>query len=151
MAAPRKKSYDNVAGDELDIGVPVTTNQPTNLIQDDSSANSDSQAESRGLFQILHGHAKQSYKDTKKSTVDLAKEIQVECFEELEIYESMKFLKENWAKWIFIPYLPAFHRPGWLLRYVVGPHNVELFMSFFSDFVAGVTVALTLIPQVTCR
>ena len=39
------------------------------------------------------------------------------------------------------------NRPGWLLRYIVGPHTPELFESFTSDVWAGITVALTLIPQ----
>eukprot|EP01034_Spumella_vulgaris_P036761 gene36761-45352_t len=34
-----------------------------------------------------------------------------------------------------------------MLRYFVGPFNVEWAESFFSDFWAGITVALTLIPQ----
>lgn len=89
----------------------------------------------------------ENYKDAKKNSVDLAKEIHVECFEQWEVYESIQFIKENWYKFIFIPYLPAFHHPGWLLRYAVGPYTGELFLMFFQDFIAGITVALTLIPQ----
>jgi len=44
-------------------------------------------------------------------------------------------------------YLPAFHNPGWFLRYVIGPHTPELLEQFFNDVTAGITVALTLIPQ----
>ena len=50
--------------------------------------------------------------------------------------------------WFHIPYFPAFHRPGWLLRYLVGPFNKKLLNSLVADFCAGLTVALTLIPQV---
>ena len=50
--------------------------------------------------------------------------------------------------WFHIPYFPAFHRPGWLLRYLVGPFNKQLLNSVVADFCAGLTVALTLIPQV---
>ena len=71
-----------------------------------------------------------------------------ECFETLEVYESIDFIRANWNKLLFIPYLPAFHKPGWLLRYVVGPYTWELFIMFANDFCAGITVALTLIPQV---
>ena len=67
------------------------------------------------------------------------------------------------------PYLPAFHSPGWMLKYILGksdketkividiskfifpsqgPHTPDLFESFFSDVTAGITVALTLVPQV---
>lgn len=49
--------------------------------------------------------------------------------------------------WFHIPYFPAFHRPGWLLRYLVGPFNKQLLNSLVADFCAGLTVALTLIPQ----
>jgi len=55
------------------------------------------------------------------------------------------YFKDNW---FHIPYFPAFHRPGWLLKYAVGPYNDKWAESLFSDFWAGVTVALTLIPQV---
>ena len=48
---------------------------------------------------------------------------------------------------IHIPHLPAFWRPGWLARYIMGPHNLDLLDSFISDLWAGVVVAMTLIPQ----
>jgi MFS superfamily sulfate permease-like transporter len=49
--------------------------------------------------------------------------------------------------WIHIPYFPSFHRPGWLLRYLVGPYDHHWATGIFSDFGAGLTVALTLVPQ----
>ena len=49
------------------------------------------------------------------------------------------------------PYFPAFHNPGWLLRYIVGPHDSKFVESVLSDIGAGITVALTLIPQVICK
>jgi len=94
------------------------------------------------------GTFKSSVKNTKRNTKEFAQEIKAECFEVFEVYESINFIRENWYKFIFVPYLPAFHRPGWLLRYVVGPHTWDLFFTLFSDFWAGITVALTLIPQV---
>jgi hypothetical protein len=45
------------------------------------------------------------------------------------------------------PYFPAFHRPGWLLRYIVGPFDDNYWESFINDIAAGITVAMTLIPQ----
>ena len=50
-------------------------------------------------------------------------------------------------RYIHIPHLPAFWRPGWLARYIMGPHNADLLDSFISDLWAGVVVAMTLIPQ----
>lgn len=81
-------------------------------------------------------------------TVDLAKDVQTECFSPSGGTDALAFLKANFVNFIHIPYFPAFHRPGWMLRYIVGPHTVELMSNLFSDFWAGVTVALTLIPQV---
>lgn len=64
-----------------------------------------------------------------------------------EIYECIDYFRENWKNFFHIPYFPAFHKPGWLLRYIVGPHTPELLFMIFSDVIAGITVALTLIPQ----
>ena len=40
-----------------------------------------------------------------------------------------------------------FLRPGWLVRYAVGPFEAEWFDTLIADVTAGITVALTLIPQ----
>jgi hypothetical protein len=50
--------------------------------------------------------------------------------------------------WLHVPYFPAFHRPGWLFRYLIGPFDQEWGEWILSDIVAGITIALTLIPQV---
>jgi hypothetical protein len=47
----------------------------------------------------------------------------------------------------YVPHLPAFHRPGWLVKIAVGPYDVEWMDAFFADITAGLTVAMTLIPQ----
>lgn len=94
------------------------------------------------------GSAKEGYTSLKQDTHHLANEIQVECFQLFEVYEVIDFIRENWYKAVYVPYLPAFHHPGWLLRYCVGPYTTELIESFFADIIAGITVALTLIPQV---
>ena len=49
---------------------------------------------------------------------------------------------------IYIPYVPALHSPGWLLRYIVGPFNQNWAERLVGDTVAGLTVAFLLIPQV---
>jgi hypothetical protein len=86
----------------------------------------------------------------KSDAVKLGEEIRTECFSTSEVQESLQWFRDNYKNFIFVPYFPAFHSPGWLLRYVVGPHNRKLLEQFFYDFWAGVTVALTLIPQVKC-
>ena len=51
------------------------------------------------------------------------------------------------VQWFHLPYLPLCHRPGWLMRYLVGPYDQELLNMLLADFVAGLTVALTYVPQ----
>jgi len=83
----------------------------------------------------------------------LAKEIYTECLPPVSILSTEGLLKRVHKvvfTFIHVPYFPALHRPGWLLRYLVGPHNEELLEMFVSDFIAGLTVGLTLIPQGTC-
>jgi len=58
-----------------------------------------------------------------------------------------KLIAEGLLSWIHLPYFPAFHRPGWLFRYLIGPYDKELAQMFISDLVAGLTVAMTLVPQ----
>lgn len=88
-------------------------------------------------------------KSVVEDTVYLAKDIQTECFNPAGANIAVNFVKANFWNFVHIPYFPAFHRPGWMLRYITGPHTVELMSNLFVDFWAGVTVALTLIPQVS--
>mmetsp|Transcript_10919 Transcript_10919/g.15023 ORF Transcript_10919/g.15023 Transcript_10919/m.15023 type:complete len:416 (+) Transcript_10919:40-1287(+) len=60
---------------------------------------------------------------------------------------AVSFFRENWRNFIHVPFLPCLSKPGWLLRYIFGPYNFALFESLYSDFFAGITVAMTLIPQ----
>jgi hypothetical protein len=53
------------------------------------------------------------------------------------------------TKYIHIPYFPAFHQPGWMLRYIIGPFDEEWVETLIADTQAGFTVLMTLIPQVT--
>lgn len=64
------------------------------------------------------------------------------------VAETTAYLKATAISFIHIPYLPSFHSPGWLLRYIVGPYNGAWLESFISDFGAGLIVGLLLIPQV---
>ena len=78
-------------------------------------------------------------------------EIKTECTPPLEKIPKIKTATDVWkifTTFIYIPYLPAFTRPGWMKNYIIGPHNFELFEMFYSDIWAGVVVALTLLPQV---
>jgi hypothetical protein len=142
------KPYElvNKPDEEGDIEI-----QQSPMTFEEEESNSSQLSHRKGFIKMATGTIQESYTDYKKSTADLAKEIQVECFEQLEVYESLQFLKDNWSKFIFIPYLPAFHRPGWMVRYVVGPHTPQLMMNLMYDCIAGITVALTLIPQVSFR
>ena len=59
-----------------------------------------------------------------------------------------KYYYQLARSWIHIPYFPSLHRPGWLLRYILGPYNLEWVETILGDLGAGITVALTLVPQV---
>lgn len=97
------------------------------------------------------GNCSKFTRDLKVGLQETLDEIQTECLPQSTSHELKDkasslaiYLKENW---IHIPYFPAFHRPGWLLKYAVGPYDANWAESVFADFWAGVTVALTLIPQ----
>mmetsp|Transcript_1564 Transcript_1564/g.3670 ORF Transcript_1564/g.3670 Transcript_1564/m.3670 type:complete len:735 (+) Transcript_1564:211-2415(+) len=46
-----------------------------------------------------------------------------------------------------IPFLPLLNHPGWLKKYIVGPHDAAFYNNLSADFFSGFTVAITLIPQ----
>ena len=54
---------------------------------------------------------------------------------------------KKFASWLYLPHFPAFHRPGWLVRHIVGPYDQKWIEALQADIGAGVTVAMTLIPQ----
>ncbi len=99
------------------------------------------------LFVDGYNEVKNTVVKTKNETVSLVGDIHKECFT-FDAAKGQSYVQDNYKNWYFIPYFPAFHRPGWLLRYVVGPHDFNLLESVFFDIWAGITVALTLIPQV---
>ncbi len=124
-----------------------------------SNENSDSGASSSSNFDqtsaMKSSEISESFKagltSMKHEANSWSKEVHEECFgcpQTFEVFEVFEFLKENWRRFVYNPYLPAFHKPGWLLDYALGPFNAELLGTFMLDFWAGITVALTLIPQV---
>ena len=44
------------------------------------------------------------------------------------------------GSWVHVPFFPAFHRPGWLLRYLLGPFDGQWLESIFADIWAGILV-----------
>ena len=91
---------------------------------------------------------KQVAHHSSRKIKEAAKEIHVECFQAVEGYVVLDYFKNNWRHFFHIPYLPAFHTPGWMLRYVFGPYDSKWVEIFLGDFAAGVTVAATAVPQV---
>ncbi len=83
---------------------------------------------------------------SRKETESFLKDLKNECTFSFSNY--LNLMLANVGQWFYIPFLPALHSPGWLLRYMVGPHNIDMFEMAFYDIWAGITVALTLIPQV---
>jgi hypothetical protein len=88
-------------------------------------------------------------RETYESWSECYADVKHECLPELKPSNYyVEFATKILRSWIHIPYFPAFHRPGWMLRYIVGPHDRDWLESIVADIVAGITVALTLIPQV---
>jgi len=85
--------------------------------------------------------------ELKIEAMEFMEEVKAECIPPPMNDGTIKKLKYYVKRWSHIPYLPAFHRPGWLLRYLVGPYDVQWAEGLVADFIAGLTVALTLIPQ----
>eukprot|EP01038_Epipyxis_sp_PR26KG_P007870 gene7870-10684_t len=85
--------------------------------------------------------------DFKEQTKEVYEELIEECFTPLTHSSALLQHLKHWRQYVHIPYFPSFHKPGWLLRILVGPYNFDLFEQCFMDFWAGVTVAMTLIPQ----
>jgi hypothetical protein len=95
---------------------------------------------------------KAHYHEVKNDTHSFAREVHHECFgcmQTFEVFEVFDFVRDNWRRFVYNPYLPAFHKPGWLLDYILGPYTLELLGFFLIDMWAGITVAMTLIPQVS--
>lgn len=92
---------------------------------------------------------KAPFRTVKNDVIEFAHEIAKEC----NPVDAVNFAQENIGgvdgvkKLVHIPYFPAFHQPGWLARYAIGPFDEEWVETLVSDFQAGLTVLMTLIPQ----
>jgi len=84
--------------------------------------------------------------DLRDEAVELIEDIKTECAPS-NTGESVRGALNYLSDFIHIPYLPAFHSPGWLLRYIVGPYDRDWFDGITSDIIAGLTVGLLMIPQ----
>lgn len=84
--------------------------------------------------------------NTVREVVSLKNELIVECVPSCGI-SSASNVWEAVRNSFYFPYLPAFHRPGWLLRYIVGPYDAIWAENLYADIWAGITVAMLLIPQ----
>ena len=77
---------------------------------------------------------KNAYEGTKQEWRDFFHEVK----EELTPVDIKPFrhyvdlFKEFVMVWIHVPYFPAFHRPGWLMRYVLGPYNQDWVLSLLA-------------------
>lgn len=87
----------------------------------------------------------------KKASQAMLREIQAECSPTSLICCSSLF--EAWAwfrRFVFLPYLPCLHSPGWLTSLALGLSNdpsMCFSQALLADIVAGITVAALLIPQ----
>ena len=83
----------------------------------------------------------------RDDAADLIDDIKTECTPTQSPSQVGSQISGFLANFIHQPFLPAFHSPGWLLRYIVGPYNREWFDGITSDIIAGLTVGLLMIPQ----
>lgn len=101
--------------------------------------------------QEIRRDAYQSVSTGIDETKSFLGELYDECLPSTVLF-SPSYWKSNTKSilsWLHVPYLPSLHSPGWLTRYIVGPYDGDWFEGIFSDFWAGITVALTLVPQVS--
>ena len=113
-----------------------------------SSPNHDYEEAGGFSFSNVKSGITKAVQKTKEEYVSCYEEVKYECTPDvrpLSYYTSLT--KHTLRSWIHIPYFPAFHRPGWLMRYVFGPYDEDWVTLFIADFCAGLTVSLTLIPQ----
>ena len=92
-------------------------------------------------------------RELRDDVYDSLKEVFQECssthsFQSTKSRPSNISVFEQFCSNIYIPYVPALHSPGWLLRYAVGPFNQNWVERLMGDLVSGLTVAFLLIPQV---
>lgn len=111
----------------------------------------------RNGFLDIFSELKESIKLGKESTKQLIAEVKEEVLDPPKLWlkaanENRIAALEGWLSYaktfIHIPYFPPFHRPGWLVAKILGPYDADWVESFIYDICAGITVGLTLIPQV---
>ncbi len=78
---------------------------------------------------------------------EIYSEVKTEC-NPVPFFESLNLKSFSLRRLIHFPYFPAFHQPGWLMGYILGPFNDDYFERLTCDIRAGLTVTMTLVPQV---
>jgi hypothetical protein len=100
------------------------------------------------FYQVVKEFFKKFVQDIKDDFINGIEDFKTEYESSPPLLETLIEVKDVILSFIHIPYLPAFHSPGWLLRYLIGPYDAVWLDNFLSDAGAGLTVGLTLIPQV---
>jgi hypothetical protein len=85
------------------------------------------------------------FQSLKDGVWEVAEEIHTECVPQRGLLSEFRKLAEN----LHQPYFPIYERPGWLKQYVMGPHDATFVENVTNDIFSGISVALTLIPQVS--
>ena len=94
----------------------------------------DGQVETKNCCASMMHEMKVSWEGTKDEYVQFFDELKDECTPSIRPAGYYKELVQDTMRtWFHIPYFPAFHRPGWLLRYLLGPFDSE----WIALFVAG--------------
>lgn len=91
----------------------------------------------------------------KRAIIAKFHEIETEFREEVVNFDTasiVAYARANWHRFIFLPYVPSFSKPGWLLRYY--PASKLYFWSnnkirLFSDTSWDLTTSHYLIPCTT--
>lgn len=97
------------------------------------------QEEKTNCLASLKHDANVAWQGTKHEYVHFFEEIKDECTPSIKPTSYYQDLAKNtFREWVHIPYFPAFHRPGWLLRYIFGPYDTD----WISLFVAGMASLL---------
>lgn len=77
----------------------------------------------------------------------IVEELAYECVPTCKASKVTKGIWTTLKSWIYTPYVPAIHRPGWFLFYLLGPYDDAWREGLIADCWAGITVAMLLIPQ----
>jgi MFS superfamily sulfate permease-like transporter len=137
---------ENVPAEPASKGVPTepaSKGAPT----EPASKGAPTEPASKGVLDVVRDEIIR----TKNETIELVHEAHDECvpsnMSKGAIKQQVIAAYDASKSFIHIPYFPAFHRPGWFLRYLIGPYDADWIESAIADVKAGITVGLTLIPQ----